>query len=215
MAGQSLTKMVKVLFAKVATKLKLTFPKSEFNDVTKAIIGSIDQSPINQRFVRDVSKTALPPSTLKAVDIAKCYSYAIAQEQFFPIFTVYDFPEPYTGFHYEEDEGDPEDSGFGPVSWSLQKTDPVPGKYYIRTTNNFPLKGNGWYSHVTTTWALRNNIITPSSIIYQLTSQYCITSTVFQKFKDMVYAIPDKKTAKNAFNFFNGTHFKDPKTGFH
>ena len=67
----------------------------------------------------------------------------------------------------------------GDLGWSLfsqadevKTFNPIPdietGLYFVKTSNSFPLKGNGWYFDGVVDKALRNDLITKEDIKYYI-----------------------------------------------
>ena len=62
-----------------------------------------------------------------------------------------------------------------------------PGLYFIQSDLYFPIRGDGWYSHVMIKYLMDNQLITAYNIQYVLYSILSIPSDYFNKFIDHVY----------------------------
>ena len=156
-------------------------PQSFLNAATRQIILNEPKEAFNLKFVNKLSGNE------KGVDIVKCYSAAISKKQFFPVYSPLDSPQKFNGRFINV------------------------GKYYVKTSNMFPLRGNGWYSHVLVKYALKQKVIKRHNIKFELISQYKMSSKKFKEFVEHQYKTLSKDTAKKVVNYFTGNLAKTDK----
>lgn len=145
--------------------IKVSETSSSFNNQVSDIVNSELFKTFS--FV-EVSKSNIDKNKkLYKIDINKSRKNAIYfNKQLYPLFTVMDQVE-----HFLPSETD------------YTK----PGIYYIESSNKFPLRSNGWYSHVLTKYCIDKQIIQLSDIKYHVHSSLTIPSDYFNKFIDYVY----------------------------
>jgi hypothetical protein len=69
------------------------------------------------------------------------------------------------------------------VKWSYTK----PGVYFIESDLYFPIRGNGWYSHVMVKYLVDNNLTMVEDIKYVMYSSLTAPKDYFNKFIDNIY----------------------------
>jgi len=111
----------------------------------------------------------------KAFDISKCYTSCLRDINNYPIYTVFDDPEPWDGKYRN-------------------------GFYYVETENTFPLSGNGWYYSELVQYCLTQNI--QMKILYQLIPQYTQPNPFRDDIKKIYKRYPAH--AKDIINYYIG-----------
>ena len=117
-----------------------------------------------------------------AFDICKAYTHCLRKIEKYPVYTVFDEPEPYDG--------------------ELKL-----GYYYILTDNSFPFSGNGWYGSNLVSYAIEQKI--QLWITYQYIPQYSVDNPFRAFIERAVKHHP--RNAKKLINYFVGTLNIAPK----
>jgi len=169
--GQSIASLAVTLFDKTYKGAKFT---SEFSNNGKDI------------FENHISVTAcsfgIAKSHEAAYDISKCYTHCANTIEEYPVYTVFDEPEPYDG------------------TMKL-------GFYFIETKNSFPLDGNGWYSSTLIQYCIDQGI--ELEIVCQYIPQYTVKNP-FREFIEYVVK-NHRRASKKLINYFIGTLNRAPK----
>ena len=141
---------------------------SSFNSVTKKIIMS--RACNVYPFIETFQPTNKNDRKLFNIDINKSRKNAMYHSTFnYPLFTVMDKP-----IVFDE-------------KWACKKA----GIYFIESELYFPIRGNGWYSHVMTTYLIENKLITKQSIKYVMYSSLTVPKDYVNPFIDAVYEKKD------------------------
>ena len=104
------------------------------------------------------------PSTLPAfkIDMRKCRrNLTYNSKHKFPVYSVMDIPRPFSG--------------------TIKC-----GTFYVESTNSFPLRGSGWYSHPLVEYVLSRNIIQLDDIKYEFLPSNTLPADHFKKPIDLL-----------------------------
>ena len=148
--------------------VKTSPTKSSFNSMTLDII----ISPLTNvyPFIETFTPTNKNNRKLFAIDLIRSRKNSLYHSKHdFPLFTVMDEPET-----------------FGECMSYTQ-----PGLYFIHSQLYFPIRGNGWHSHVMVQYLMEQNLITTYNIKYVLYSSLTTQHDYFNPFIDEIYDTPD------------------------
>jgi len=141
---------------------------SSYNTKTLDIITSVMSGVFP--FIEPFAPQAPRGSKLFTLDLIKSRKNAIYHSQHdFPLFTVMDEP----------------------VSFADGMSFRKPGIYFVESDLYFPIRGNGWYSHVMTSYLVDKQLVKSSQIRYAVHSSLRVPSGYFNELIDAIYAIED------------------------
>jgi len=134
-------------------------------------------------FVETVKASSNKQNTIFKIDMNKSRKNSIYYSKHdFPLFTVMD-----------------EVQIFKPFINSYDK----PGLYHVETDQYFPMRGNGFYSHVMVKYCMENLLINESYIKYVIYNSLTIPKEYFNPFIDYIYT-NFNKYAKQIINTMIG-----------
>jgi hypothetical protein len=166
----------------IARREKIPFNGQQLGSLANSMIKGLTESSLSVN-ARDIfvnrNNSAINfchgESFDKAFDISKCYTSCLRDIDEYPIYTIFDDPEPWDGKI-------------------------ICGFYYIETRNTFPLSGNGWYYSELVQYCKDQNI--QMDILYQLIPQYTQPNPFRDDIKKIYKKYPAH--AKNIINYYIG-----------
>ncbi len=157
--------------------------ESSFNSRINDIINS--EMAQSYAFIERIVDATIKKNIF-TVDINKCRTNILYHnDESFCVFSVLDDVKPFTGDNIEA------------------------GLYFIKSTNTFPLRGNGWYYHPMVKYCLEQKLISLEDIKYVIKSSQSIPMKYYNKFIDYC-KVEFGEHAKLAINSMIGAFKPNP-----